>query len=105
VNEEIRNIVREELASAFADRRAARKVKTHLGIPWVGILSIAAVVMIPLLGWTMSLSNRVAVLEAQSLPLQSAAAEIAALKQEITDFRNSFDEWKQTQHSVQNKEK
>ena len=55
-----------------------------------------------LIGWNMSLSSRVAVLESQSISLQTAAQEIAALKQEVTDFRGEFREWKRDNHPGMN---
>ena len=63
----------------------------------IAIASLVVATIVPaggLIGWNMSLSSRVAVLESQSVSLQTAAQEIAALKQEVTDFRGEFREWK-----------
>ena len=63
----------------------------------VAIAGLMVAMIVPaggVIGWNMSLSSRVAVLESQSVSLQTAAQEIAALKQEVTDFRGEFREWK-----------
>lgn len=57
----------------------------------VAIAGLAVALLVPLAGWTMSLSNRLAVIESQSTSLSSAAVEISALKQEVADFRNEYE--------------
>ncbi len=77
-------------------------VRTQRSAHPLAVAGVAVALLVPLGGWTMSLSNRVAVLESQSSALQSASVEIAAMKQQITDFRQEFDEWKRGEESSPN---
>jgi hypothetical protein len=88
--DELLEAVRAEVATALNNR--PRRFTSP-----VAIVALAVALLVPMGGWTMSLSNRVAVLENQTNSLQTAAVEISAMRQEITDFRNEFDEWKRYQ--------
>jgi hypothetical protein len=59
---------------------------------WTAIAALLLSVMIPVCGWMVALSNRVAVLEADNGRLSTAAVEIAALKQELSDFRREYEQ-------------
>lgn len=58
---------------------------------WIAVAGMLLAVIIPVCGWLVTLSNRVAVLEADSNRLSTAAVEIAQLRQELTDFRREYE--------------
>jgi hypothetical protein len=68
-----------------------RATKVHNPL---AIIGVCVSLFIPLGGWVMSVQSRVSVLEVQQTSLQTAAVEISALKQELTDFRQDFRDWK-----------
>lgn len=78
----------ERIAAAIA---AAFKTAPRRQASPVAIAGLAVMLLVPLAGWTMSLSNRLAVIESQSTSLSSAAVEISALKQEVADFRTEYE--------------
>jgi hypothetical protein len=58
----------------------------------VSIAGVVLAVIMPLTGWLVSVSNRVAVLESDNSHLSTAAVEISALKQELSDFRREYEQ-------------
>lgn len=86
--------MRAEIASALnaLDNRRPKPTMNPLIVA-----SLVVAMLAPLGGgvaWLMTLSARVAVLESQSQGLTNAAVQISALKQELTDFRGEFRDWK-----------
>jgi hypothetical protein len=63
---------------------------------WIAIIGMMVAPTMMICAWMISLSNRVAVLEAESSrPSTTAvetAVEIAALKQELLDFRREYEQ-------------
>jgi hypothetical protein len=64
------------------------------GVLIVAIVSLALTVVASMGGWMLSLASRISALEVQSAALSSAPTQLAALEQQIVDFRKDFDELK-----------
>jgi hypothetical protein len=86
--------IRAEITTALS---AQQNRRTRKEISPFAVAGLVLAILTPISGgvaWLMTISGRVAVLESQSQGLTNAAVQIGALKQELTDFRGEFREWK-----------
>ena len=72
--------------------------------PWVGIITLAVLICGGIFPWVNGISSRVSVVETRLLTddeklssLDKAVADLAALRQEISDFRSDFRDWQNRQ--------
>ena len=73
--------------------RASLRTPFHGQKPsWTAVAAMLLSVMMPVCGWMVSISNRVAVLETENSHLSTAAVQIAALTQELADFRRQYEQ-------------
>jgi hypothetical protein len=90
--------IEERVQEEVTRRLAHRSTHTFHRTPSLfQVISLAIVLLVPMAGWTMNLSNRVAVLELQTNDLHTAATQIAALTQQVSDFQKEWEEWKQAE--------
>jgi hypothetical protein len=59
---------------------------------WMAVVGMLIAPMMMVCAWMISLSNRIAVLESENSHLSTAAVQIAALTQELVDFRRQYEQ-------------